>query len=408
MHITDKLFYTSQYTRDFVAELLQIDEINGQCHVVLDKTAFFPGGGGQWYDTGTIESSKVLDVYEKEQIVYHVLDRKPNKIHKLKCSIDWKRREDGMHQHLAQHVLSGCFFKKLNQNTVAIHLGQEISTVDIAGILSEEDIAMVEKYANEIIEDSLDVNFLTPSKKELKKMWLRRDLPNTDEEIRVVEIEDLDRNACCGVHPNNTRELRMIKIKKFEKHKDSTRVEFLSGKRAVDYVLNREQSLTKICNFLSCNDVDALNGISNLNEKLATANSKTRKLEEIVAEYEVKEIISKAMQIGNIEVCIVEFDESEMKDAKYITKLSNKLTDKGSRVALLAAKSADKSNFVFASSDDLKSTLNMGALLKDALTLVDGKGGGSTTFAQGGGKNNGNVKATLDYTSDKILKTISI
>jgi len=197
----EKIYYKDQYIKDFVAELERVEEKDGKFHVVLDKTAFFPGGGGQFCDLGTIENGKVIDAYEEDGVIYHVLEKKPIKIHKLKCSIDWDRRRDGMDQHLGQHVLSGCFYKIFNANTVAFHMGREICTVDIEGILEEDKIREAEKAANLIIGDNLKVEFLTPDKRELKKMGLRRALPNTNEEIRVVKIDDLDINACCGVHP---------------------------------------------------------------------------------------------------------------------------------------------------------------------------------------------------------------
>ena len=103
----EKLYYIDQYIKEFTAEIVEVLEVNNQFHVLLDKTAFFPGGGGQFCDLGKIDVHPVIDVYEKENKVYHVLEKKPIKIHKVKCEIDWSRREDGMHQHFAQHVLSG-------------------------------------------------------------------------------------------------------------------------------------------------------------------------------------------------------------------------------------------------------------------------------------------------------------
>ena len=198
----EKLYYENQYIKDFVAEIEEIKEENGRFHIVLDKTAFFPGGGGQGSDRGKIDNYQVIDVYEKEGIVYHVTEKKPVKIHRVKCSIDWNRRFDGMQQHLAQHVLSGCFYTLFNANTVSIHLGEKISTVDIEGSLTEMQIREAEKLANEKIGEAISVEVLIPSKKELKKLKIRRALPNTDDEIRILKIGDLDINACCGVHPN--------------------------------------------------------------------------------------------------------------------------------------------------------------------------------------------------------------
>ncbi|MCC0638825.1 MULTISPECIES: DHHA1 domain-containing protein [unclassified Clostridioides] len=396
----EKLYYTNQYVRDFTAEIIEIREIENKFHVLLDKTAFFPGGGGQFGDLGKIDNYEVISVYEEDKKVYHILDKKPIKIHKVKCSIDWDRREDGMHQHFGQHVLSGCFFKTFNANTTGFHLGNEYSTVDIEGNLDEEKIREIELLANEIIHQNIQVETLLPTKRELKKIWLRRALPNTNEEIRVVKIGDLDTNACCGVHPTSTRELRMIKIKKWEKHKSSTRIEFLAGKRAVDEVLKRDIYLTKICRYLSCSEEDAINGIVNLNEKVEDSLSKKRKLEEIVAKYQVKEMVENANKIGNISVVKKIYDEE---DLKYVNKIANKITEDENKIALLAVRFEEKINLIFACSENLKA-VNMGSLLKDAISLIDGKGGGSQVLAQGGGKNNGNLESTFDYAFMKLEK----
>ncbi|MDD6794740.1 MAG: alanyl-tRNA editing protein AlaX-L, partial [Clostridiaceae bacterium] len=137
-----------------------------------------------------------------------------------------------MQQHLGQHVLSGVFFSTFNANTAGIHLGRDISYVDIVGHLEVEQIRIAEKRANKVIGEQHPVHFIMTNRKEAQKMGLRRQLATSDDWIRVVKIEDLDINACCGVHPKNTLELQMIKIKSFEKHKGNTRVYFLAGNRA--------------------------------------------------------------------------------------------------------------------------------------------------------------------------------
>lgn len=239
------------------------------------------------------------------------------------------------------------FFKTFNANTTGFHLGNEYSTVDIEGNLEENKIREIELFANEIIRQNIQVETLLPTKKELKKIWLRRDLPNTDEEIRVIKIGDLDTNACCGVHPKSTGELRMIKIKKWEKHKSSTRIEFLAGKRAVDEVLKRDIYLTKICRYLSCSEEDAINGIVNLNSKVEEALIKKRRLEEVVSTYQVKEMIEKANKVGNISVIKKIYDDE---DLKYVNKMANKIAEYENSIALLAVKFNDKINLVFACS----------------------------------------------------------
>lgn len=399
----EKLYYKDQYIKEFTAEIVDIKEKDSKFYVELDKTAFFPGGGGQFCDTGKIDNHDVIDVCEENGTIYHITTTKPIKIHKVKCLIDWEKREDGMNQHFGQHVLSGCFFKLFNANTVGFHLGREFSTVDINGFLTEEQIRKAEEYANEIIKNDIEVEFLTPERKQLKKLGLRRDLPNTNEQIRVVKIGDLDINACCGVHPKSTLSLRMIKIKKYEKCRNATRIEFLAGKRAVDDSLKNDRYLTEICRYLSSTEKEAISGIKSLHNKLEEIMHTNKKLEEKISKYQIKEMIEEADKIGEISL-IKKIYENE--NVKYISKMASKLVELDNVVALIALKNDDKSNFVFASSKNI-SNLNMSELIKDAITLVDGRGGGSQFLAQGGGKDNGNIESLLNYAQMKIERTLN-
>ncbi|CEK35374.1 alanyl-tRNA synthetase,Alanine--tRNA ligase,alanyl-tRNA synthetase,Alanyl-tRNA synthetase,alanine--tRNA ligase,DHHA1 domain [[Clostridium] sordellii] len=399
----EKLYYKDQYIKEFTAEIVDIKEKDSKFYVELDKTAFFPGGGGQFCDTGKIDNHDVIDVCEENGTIYHITTTKPIKIHKVKCLIDWEKREDGMNQHFGQHVLSGCFFKLFNANTVGFHLGREFSTVDINGFLTEEQIRKAEEYANEIIKNDIAVEFLTPERKQLKKLGLRRDLPNTNEQIRVVKIGDLDINACCGVHPKSTLSLRMIKIKKYEKCRNATRIEFLAGKRAVDDSLKNDRYLTEICRYLSSTEKEAISGIKSLHNKLEEIMYTNKKLEEKISKYQIKEMIEEADKIGEISL-IKKIYENE--NVKYISKMASKLVELDNVVALIALKNDDKSNFVFASSKNI-SNLNMSELIKDAITLVDGRGGGSQFLAQGGGKDNGNIESLLNYAQMKIERTLN-
>ncbi|MBU5315739.1 alanyl-tRNA editing protein AlaX-L [Clostridium bornimense] len=395
-----KLFYIDPYIKEFTAEILEIKEIDNKFHVVLDQTAFFPGGGGQCGDLGFIENHKVIDVYEADGTIYHVVETKPIKIHKVKCSIDWDRRFDGMQQHLGQHVLSGCFYKLFNANTFAIHLGTEISTVDIEGTLTEEQVREAEKYANEVISEGLTVEFLIPTKKELKSLTLRRALPNTKEDISVVKIGDLDINACCGVHPRNTRDLRMIKIKKYEKHKQGTRIEFLSGNRAVADSLKKDNFANIICKYLNCNEDEVINGIKNLNASLKDALDENKKIKNQLATYEIKELINEADTIDNMKVLKKIYTDETV---KYVNTVISKVVENDNMVTLMAVVSGDKVNLIFACSKNLKN-VKVNEILKDAITLIDGRGGGSPFLAQGGGKNNGNLENALNYAFNKLKK----
>ena len=394
----EKLFYVDSYIKNFTAEIEEVNEIDSKYHILLDKTAFFPGGGGQYCDLGTIDNIRVLDVYEENDRIYHVLEKKPNRIHKVKCEIDWDRREYGMQHHFGQHVISACFNNEYKAKTVGFHLGQDVSTVDIEGFFKEEDILKIENMCNEIIRENIGVEFLNINKKEAKKLKIKEDLSKLSNDIRVVKIGDIDINLCCGVHVKNTLDLRVIKIKKFEKYKKATRIEFLCGTKAIEDMLKRDNYLNKICKLLSSNEEDAYKGIENLNNKLNEVNKENRRLEDVISNYEIKEMIENAESINNMNIIVKTYENKSM---NYINKIANKISEKDNNIGLFALVNNEKLNVLFTCSKNLVN-LDMNLLLKDAIKLVDGKGGGSKILAQGGGKNNGNLDSLFDYAKMKL------
>ena len=394
----EKLFYIDSYIKNFTAEIEEVKEVDDKFHVLLNKTAFFPGGGGQYCDLGTIDNINVLDVYEENDKIYHVLEKKPNRIHKVKCEIDWDRREYGMQHHFGQHIISACFNNEYKAKTVGFHLGKDFSTVDIEGLFKEEDILKIEKMCNEIIKENITVEFLNITKKEAKKLKIKEDLSKLGDNIRIVKIDDIDMNLCCGVHMKNTLDLRVIKIKKFEKYKKATRIEFLCGTKAIEEMLKRENYLNKICKLLSSNEEDAYKSIERLNNKLNEVNKENRRLEEIISNYEVKEMIESAEKINNMNIIVKVYENKTM---NYMNKIANKIIEKENNIGLFALKNDDKLNLLFACSKNLEK-MDMNILLKDSIKLIDGKGGGSKVLAQGGGKNNSNLDSLFDYVKIKI------
>lgn len=393
-----KLYYEDQYLKEFKGEVVEIKELDGKFHVALESTAFFPGGGGQMADVGVIDGIKVLNVYEEEGKIYHVLEKEPKKLKNIICKIDWERRFDGMQQHLGQHLLSGCFYDLFGANTCGFHLGKEISTVDILGYLDEKTIREAEREANRLIFEGLEVRSYAPNKKELKKIKTRRVLPKTNEEIRIVEIIGLDVNACCGVHPKNTRELQLIKIRRWEKHKNATRIEYVAGKRAVEDFFVKDNILSEVGKLLKSGEGDTLNSIKNLLESNRSFLEENKKLRGELSDYKIKDILDNGERIGEISL-VKEVFKGE--NIKHIEKLANKITADYKAIVLFAIKNDNRVNLIFNSSKEINK-FSMNDLLKDAITLVDGKGGGSKFLAQGGGKNNGNAEISLDYAYNKI------
>lgn len=404
----ERLYYENQYIKEFNGKIIEIKDIENRLHIALDKTAFFPGGGGQERDKGKINNYEVIDVYEKENRIYHVIEKdkhlkickdtniyneekhyeklKDNinlnediKINKeVNCSIDFNHRLDGMHQHVGQHILSGTFFKLFGANTISIHLGKEISTVDIIGELKEEEVKAAEIYANEVIKNNIKVNSFVPKEEELINIDLRRDLPSTDKEIRVLEIEGLDKNACCGVHPNNTLEVRLIKIKKYEKNKGNTRIEFLAGDRAIKDTLKEQKLLKEISILLSGKDEEIIKAIENLKEESSGLRFKKNCLEEKLIILEEEQLLKNSQRIGDYNLICKEDNKEEL---DYLRKLTNRLIVNEKTIVIFIKNNKEKINIILGVSKDIKN-IEAGKLLKNNLSIINGKGGGSKFLAE--------------------------
>ena len=401
--MTEKLYYENQYEKSFTAEIVNIVEKTNEFHIVLDKTYFYPEGGGQPSDIGTIESIPVLSVYEDNGIIYHVAKKKPVKIHKVKCSINWAHRFDFMQQHLGQHILSACLLEKTNATTIGSHLGLESCTIDIDKILDVNQIEEAVSYANEIIFENINIDILYPTKSELKKLSIKKTPTKIGDQIRIVRIPDLDINPCCGVHPKSTLEVQVIKVIKFEKHKTGTRIEFLCGKRGIQNSFKNDKFTSTVCSKLHCNSEDALTQIEKLTQDFSKLSAENRALKSKIADYEIKEIIENTDKINDISIIKSIYSDA---DLKHINLLATKLVAYPNVIVLFGVKAEDRATLIFMCSKDLN-IISMNTLLKDAITLIDGKGGGNNFSAQGGGKSTSNIPSALDYAYMKVKNSLN-
>lgn len=398
---TEKLFYENQYIKQFEAQVLDVIEDEGKFKVLLDRTAFFPGGGGQSSDRGTLNGQEIIDVIEDGNNIYHIVGEAIEISAKVTGIIDWERRLDGMQQHLAQHVLSGVFYSNFNHNTAGIHLGHDISYVDIVGHVSMEMVKKAERLANKVIGEKHAVKFKITSREEAEKMGLRRELATDDERIRIVKIEDLDINACCGVHPSNTLELQMIKIKNIEKHKGNTRIYFLAGSRAVKEFLDRSNILDDVSIELTTGCDEVVNSIKALKANLNDVKEANKKVKASLAEYEAEALKSEGEVFKELTL-ITKIYKNE--NSKYLGNLAEKLVSEDNRAVLFGIDAGDKANLLFACSKNLDS-LNMGAILKESIVLIEGRGGGSKVLAQGGGKKTDKLLDAVDRAKTLIKES---
>lgn len=389
----EKMFIDDSYILEFEANIVDVFSKDDQWIVLLDKTFFYPEGGGQPSDIGAIENLSVSYVYEEEGIVYHVVDEFIEKGTKVKCKIDSNIRFDHMQQHCGQHILSAAFDNILGGNTVGFHLGEEFVTVDIdINTLSVEDAERVENLANEIVFKNLPIKYIYPSSDELKNFKLRKE-PSVEENIRIVEIQGVDYSPCCGTHPNYTGEVGLIKIRKWEKYKDYYRVEFVCGMRALNDYRWKNNYINELSLMLSSKDTDLLCNAKKSFEELMLQSKQIKQLKDTNLNYEAESLYREAEEYKGIKIIKKLFAD---RDFKEVIALSNKITKYNSAVALLGTKS-DTARMVFSSSKNIN--INMNSLFKEVAPLINGKGGGNPHSAQGGGSDISNLESALESAS---------
>lgn len=233
--MTEKLYYTDAYIKEFEATVLNFTELDGKYAVILDRTAFFPEEGGQSADTGFIGIAKVLDVREKDGNILHFVDSLLEIGASYYCKIDFSDRFEKMQCHTAEHIISGAINRLFSLDNVGFHLGKYEVTMDVNGYLTREQLDEVELIANRAVFDNVPVKTYFPSSDELSALNYRSKLDLT-ENVRLVEIVGYDLCACCAPHVSYTGEIGLIKILDFEKHRGGTRINIAAGYRALyDY-----------------------------------------------------------------------------------------------------------------------------------------------------------------------------
>lgn len=266
--MTEKLYYQNPYISEFRAKVLFCEEKNRRFLTVLDKTAFFPTGGGQDCDKGTLDGKTVTDVFEKDGLIYHETDCRFEIGSDISGKIDFDRRFSFMQNHSGEHILSGTVHKMLGYNNVGFHMGSEFVTVDFDGPMTDEQILDAEKRTNDIIFSNMEIKTYFPSKEELSRLDYRSK-KELSGEIRIVEIPSVDICACCGTHVKNTGEIGLLKIVEHMNYKGGVRLFILSGKRALEDYRAKNSELYRICVMLSKKADEAANGVEKLLRELS-------------------------------------------------------------------------------------------------------------------------------------------
>jgi len=248
--MTEKLFYLDAYKKDFTARVLSCEQSKDGWTVTLDRTAFYPEGGGQPSDVGKLGGANVRYVYEKDGVIFHETDAPIESGEATAGEIDFPHRFSLMQNHTGEHILSGLLYKRHGLRNVGFHMGQDAITVDVDGAISAADIAALEREANAAVYANAAVSATWPGADELAALEYRSKKALTGD-IRIVNVPGYDTCACCGLHCKATGEVGLIKILAAQNYKGGTRIFLLCGERAFADYSAKNESVYKISNLLS-------------------------------------------------------------------------------------------------------------------------------------------------------------
>jgi alanyl-tRNA synthetase len=381
--MTERLYYTDPYIREFDATIARIDPRPEGARgglVRLDRTAFYPTSGGQPFDTGLLEAARVVDVYVDEEGVVHVVEedaalREGQRVH---GAIDWPRRFDHMQQHSGQHVLSAAFARLFDAPTVSFHLGPDVSTIDLARELTPREIAAAEDEANRIVWDDRAVTIRFASEEEASRLSLRKE-PARGGTLRLIDIEGFDLSACGGTHVVRTGAIGVIAIGRWERFKGGQRLEFLCGGRALRRFRALRDGLDAAARLLSTGLEELPAAIERLQGEARDLRRAQVVLQHELARYRAEELAATAEATPAGRLVLQTIDA----DANGLKSLASAVAAKPGFVVVLVSVAVPRLALVARSPDIVG--VHAGDVLKALTARFGGRGGGKPDLAQGGG-----------------------
>ena len=364
---TEKLYYENAFLRDFTARVEACtEEKKGWC-ITLDRTAFYPEGGGQPSDTGTLGEARVLDVHEKAGVVLHICDKPLPLGAEVSGCIDWTRRFDHMQQHSGEHIVSGMLCSTYHCDNVGFHMGAEAVTIDYNADIPWEGVLEIERRANAYIWENHPFVALYPTAAELAALDYRSKKALTGQ-VRITEFPGADRCACCGTHVAASGQVGLVKFLSCQKFREGVRLELLCGKRAFDYLAMSWQQNLPIAQDLSVKPGDTHRAVTKLYEELLAAKSRCAALEEaafsaLAAEYR-----------GRGDALLLR----EPMESDSLRRLCDAVArEAGGRVCVFAGEGSSYRYAVIAPGQDIRD------FVKALNGALNGRGGGRDGFAQG-------------------------
>ena len=378
--MTEKLYYDDSRLRSFTATIVARQEMERGPAVQLDRTAFYPTGGGQAHDTGTLNGIPVCDVWtDDDGEVWHLLDRMPAG-DEVEGKLDWAHRFDHMQQHTGQHLLSAAFLRRFDANTLSVHFGAEENTVDLdLPRLTWEAGFKVENEVNHIIwEDRVvEARFVTGA--ELAQMEIRRE-PQVEDNVRIVQVQGFDATPCGGTHVARTGEIGLVKLTGISGYKGGVRVSFLCGERALRDYRRAFQLLEDLKLSLTVGQNELPDAVARLQDEAKESRRALYEAQEVLSEIEAERLWEQAPTVDGVKQIVAYWPDRSFDKAQALAK---QLRERPKTLIILATGGEGGLRLVCARSEDVDA--NAAEILRLAAAPLGARGGGSPGMAQGGG-----------------------
>lgn len=365
---TEKLYDKDSHIKDFTAKVLDCRKNDGKYEIILDRTAFFPEGGGQPADTGKIGNNTISDVQIIDGEIVHYLDGAIEIGTTVNCSLNWDQRFRRMQSHSGEHIVSGIVHRLYGFDNVGFHMGEDV-TIDFNGELTRDQILNIEKLANEAIYKNVEFICEYPDEETLKDLDYRSKLELT-ENVRIVTIKDYDVCACCAPHVYSSGEIGIIKILDFNRHRGGVRIHMLCGADAVEDYEKKYENLRQI----SAELCSKQNETAAAFEKLMNDHGQ---LKAEIAALKIEITSLKSSAIADTDSCVLIFEkEIQMNDLRKLVLSGAEKTDK----LCAGFVGDDEKGYRFAIASKC---IDLTKKAKDITAALNGKGGGSAELLQG-------------------------
>ena len=366
--MTEKLYESDSYLKEFDACVLSCEPRGDRWRIVLDRTAFFPEGGGQPCDIGRLGSAMVVDVQIEDDRICHICTGEIAPGTEVHGEIDWKRRFDLMQQHSGEHIVSGLLHARYGCDNVGFHLGAELIEIDFDHQIPREDIPTIEAEVNRAIWEDIPVALRYPTPEQLADIPYRSKKA-LEGQVRIVEIPGVDTCACCGTHVQRTGEIGLVKIVSSMKLREGSRLEILCGERAFLYLSRIFDQNKAISGLLSAKPMETAGAVENLKQENADLKYRITGMENS----EFSRIAEDLRDKGDVLV----FRESMTSD--NLRRLANEIRMTcGGRCAVFSG--TDEAGYQYALAEKDGDVRELAEFLNQVL---HGKGGGKPGFIQG-------------------------